>query len=104
MERLRVAGREIPFEPALVPSDDGDGYAASEVLFLRDHNDRSTARLEISRSGDGVEATDLVFAFEVAREFGMAANWAGKAPGISSASINPPQATAWWRHCRFWKS
>src|SRR5918995_6282029 len=34
MERLRVSGVEIPFEPALVPTADGDGeFAASEVLF-----------------------------------------------------------------------
>lgn len=59
MERLRVSGREIPFEPALVPSDAGDGYVASDVLFARQHGDRSTARLDISRAGDGVEATDL---------------------------------------------
>ena len=60
MERLRVNGVEIPFEPALVPSDDGDGYAASDVLFARQHGDRSTARLEVSRSTDGFEATDLL--------------------------------------------
>ncbi len=60
MERLRVTGVEIPFEPALVPSDGGEGYEASDVLYARQHNDRSTARLEIDRSGNGVEATDLV--------------------------------------------
>jgi urate oxidase / 2-oxo-4-hydroxy-4-carboxy-5-ureidoimidazoline decarboxylase len=60
MERLRVRGVEIPFEPALVPADDGEGYQASDVVFARQHNDRSTARLDISRSADGVEAADLV--------------------------------------------
>ena len=59
MERLRVHGAEIPFEPAVVPADDGDGYQASDVLFARDHNDRSTAELEISRSGEGAETTSL---------------------------------------------
>jgi urate oxidase len=61
MERLRVNGVEIPFQPALVPADDGDGFASSEVLFERQHGDRSNASLELGRSSDGgVELTDLV--------------------------------------------
>lgn len=60
MERLRLIGAEIPFEPALVPSADGDGYAASQVLFARQHGDRSTATLELGRTADGgVEVTDM---------------------------------------------
>jgi urate oxidase len=59
MERLRVRGTEIPFEPALVPAADGDGFAESEVLFERQHGDRSTAQLELDRTGNGVEVTDL---------------------------------------------
>ncbi len=60
MERLRVNGVEIPFEPAVVPAADGDGFESSEVLFARQHGDRSNARLEIGRSADGsVEVTDL---------------------------------------------
>ena len=60
MERLRVGGVEIPFEPALVPADDGDGYKASDVLFERQHGDRSNARLELDRASDGhVELVDL---------------------------------------------
>ncbi|HYI22310.1 MAG TPA: urate oxidase, partial [Candidatus Limnocylindrales bacterium] len=60
MERLRVNGVEIPFEPALVPAADGDGFESSEVLFARQHGDRSNARLELGRSSDGsVEVTDL---------------------------------------------
>jgi len=59
MERLRVRGTEIPFEPALVPDVDG-GFAKSEVLFEREHGDRSTAQLELGRtSGSEVEVTDL---------------------------------------------
>jgi urate oxidase len=58
MERLRVHGTEIPFEPALVPAGDG-GFVESEVLFERQHGDRSTARLELDRTGTGVEVTDL---------------------------------------------
>jgi urate oxidase len=60
MERLRVSGVEIPFGPALVPSEDGEGFVSSEVLFERQHGDRSNARLEIGRSAEGgVELTDL---------------------------------------------
>jgi urate oxidase len=59
MERLRVRGTEIPFEPALVPAADGEGFAESEVLFERQHGDRSTAQLELDRTGSGVEVTDL---------------------------------------------
>jgi len=59
MERLRVRGTEIPFEPALVPAADGEGFAESEVLFERQHGDRSTAQLELDRTGDGVVVTDL---------------------------------------------
>jgi len=60
MERLRVSGVEIPFEPAVVPSADGDGWDASEVLFERQHGDRSTAVIELDRMPTGdVEVTDL---------------------------------------------
>src|SRR5688572_24184148 len=58
MERLRVSGTEIPFEPALVP-DAGGGFVESDVLFGREHGDRSTASLDLDRSGGGVEVTDL---------------------------------------------
>ena len=54
MERLTMHGRELPFPAALVPSADGDGFAASEVLFARDRNDRSTASLELERDEGGV--------------------------------------------------
>ncbi len=59
MERLRVRGTEIPFERALVPAADGEGFAESEVLFERQHGDRSTAELELDRTSNGVEVTDL---------------------------------------------
>ncbi len=60
MERLRLAGAEIPFEPALVPAADGDGFAASEVLFARRHDDRSDARLELERTPEGsIRATEV---------------------------------------------
>ncbi len=60
MERLRVIGIEIPFEPAVVAAADGDGFEPSTVLFERQHGDRSTARLELDRTADGeVAVTDL---------------------------------------------
>ena len=60
MERLRVMGTEIPFEPALVPAAESDGFTASEVLFERGHGDRSTARVELERTADGgVHVTDV---------------------------------------------
>ena len=60
MERLRVSGVEIPFEPAVVPAADGDGWEASNVLFERQHGDRSTAVVELDRTDAGeIEVTDL---------------------------------------------
>ena len=53
MERLTMIGRELPFPAALVPAADGDGWAASEVLFARDRNDRSTASLDLERDEAG---------------------------------------------------
>ena len=53
MERLAMRGRELPFPASLVPADDGDGFASSEVLFMRDRNDRSTASLDLERDGHG---------------------------------------------------
>jgi urate oxidase len=58
MERLRISGTEIPFEPALVPGTDG-GFVESEVLFERQHGDRSTASLDLDRTDAGIEVTDL---------------------------------------------
>ena len=60
MERVRVSGVEIPFEPAVVPAADGYGWEASNVLFERQHGDRSTAVVELDRTDTGeVEVTDL---------------------------------------------
>jgi urate oxidase len=53
MERLTMLGRELPFPAAIVPAADGDGFAASEVLFGRDRNDRSTASLDLERDEAG---------------------------------------------------
>jgi urate oxidase / 2-oxo-4-hydroxy-4-carboxy-5-ureidoimidazoline decarboxylase len=60
MERLRLSGIEIPFQPAVVPTDRADGgqpgdegFQASNVLFQRQHGDRSNARLELTRTDGG---------------------------------------------------
>ena len=52
MERVRVSGEEIRFEPAQVPAD-GGGFVTSEVLYHRRHDDRGVASLEVGRSEDG---------------------------------------------------
>src|SRR5687768_7917726 len=61
MERLRVSGVEIPFQPAVVPATDTEGgFRASEVLFARQHGDRSKADIELTRAQDGtLRLTDL---------------------------------------------
>jgi urate oxidase len=66
MERLRVSGVEIPFEPARVPVDeradsaDGSGFGDSSVLFHRRNDDRSIASVELDRDAAGhVELTGL---------------------------------------------
>jgi urate oxidase/2-oxo-4-hydroxy-4-carboxy-5-ureidoimidazoline decarboxylase len=53
MERLTMLGRELPFPAAVVPAIDSDGFAASDVLFGRDRNDRSTASLDLERDEAG---------------------------------------------------
>jgi len=61
MERLRVLGTEIPFEPVVVPAQDGDGFGASQLLFQRQHADRSSAQLEVERTAKGgIRLTELV--------------------------------------------
>jgi urate oxidase len=59
MERLRVSGVQIPYEPACVPSGDG-GFADSDVLFASEHGDRSNAWLLLERGDDGaVRVADM---------------------------------------------
>jgi urate oxidase len=59
MERIAMLGTELPFPAATVPADDGDGFVASEVLFARDRNDRSTARVELALAdGGAITLTD----------------------------------------------
>ena len=58
MERLRVRGAEIPFEPAVVPDEPRKtDTRQSTVLFERQHGDRSNAELELDRAADGIEVT-----------------------------------------------
>jgi urate oxidase len=58
MERISMLGTELPYPASLVPADDDDGFVASEVLFARDRNDRTTARLDLELTDDGVRLTD----------------------------------------------
>ena len=59
MEQITMLGRELPYPALAVPADDGDGFVASEVLFARDRNDRSTARVDLELTDDGsVRVTD----------------------------------------------
>jgi len=53
MEQLTMVGRELPFPAAVVPAADGDGFTASDVLFGRDRNDRSTASFDLERDEAG---------------------------------------------------
>src|SRR3954451_2481770 len=56
----RASRVEISFEAAGGPAEGGDGWEASEVLFERQHGDRSTAAVELGRTASGdVEVTDL---------------------------------------------
>jgi urate oxidase len=47
MQSLRLTVRELPFQQVYVPQ--GTGFAASEVLFSRSHNDFATATLDFTR-------------------------------------------------------
>jgi len=60
MERITMVGRELPYPASTVPADDGEGFVASEVLFARDRNDQSTARLDLELTDGGtVRLSDL---------------------------------------------
>jgi urate oxidase / 2-oxo-4-hydroxy-4-carboxy-5-ureidoimidazoline decarboxylase len=59
MERISMLGTELPYPAVTIPAADGDGFEASEVLFARDRNDRSTARLALELADDDeVRLTD----------------------------------------------
>jgi urate oxidase len=62
MERLKLDGRELTFEPVRVPAaESGAGFADSSVLFHRRRDDRGAASIALDRSGSGgaVRVTDL---------------------------------------------
>jgi urate oxidase len=58
MDAITMLGTELPYPAATVPAPDGDGFVASEVLFARDRNDRSTARLDLELVDGSVRLTD----------------------------------------------
>lgn len=53
VQALRITGKEHPFNPVLVPGNDGENFVSSNVLFSRSHNDYAVATLEMERDGDG---------------------------------------------------
>ncbi|MGA7729816.1 MAG: urate oxidase [Chloroflexia bacterium] len=59
MGSLRVAGRELPFEPAVVPAGHEGVLSESGVLFNRTHDGYGIATLWLERddSGQGVRVT-----------------------------------------------
>ena len=50
MESIAVSGRELPFPPVVVPGDEPDSFALSEVLFSRERCDASFATLDLVRA------------------------------------------------------
>ena len=58
MERLRVSGEEIPFEPALVPADDGDGFERQRACSSRAST--ATDRQRVSSSTGRTPAASVV--------------------------------------------
>ncbi len=52
MQSLKLSGKELPFEAALVPAE--GGFTSSEVLFNPSHDDYALAELEFVRAGGGV--------------------------------------------------
>jgi urate oxidase len=57
MQRLRLTGRELPFEAALVPADEDGGFTLSDRLFSRSHNSYARALVEMERAGDDFAIT-----------------------------------------------
>jgi urate oxidase len=57
MEAVRVAGRELRFDPVSVPAPDG-GFRPSDVLFHHHAGDHGVAELRFARDGDGVAAAE----------------------------------------------
>jgi urate oxidase len=56
MERLTMIGRQLPYEPTLVPED--GGFGLSDRLFSAERGEGSWARLELERVADGARVTE----------------------------------------------
>ena len=57
MHRLRLTGREQPFDAVSVPGDTGVQSSESEVLFSRSHGSYAYAMLEMERVDGGAKIT-----------------------------------------------
>ncbi len=57
MEAVRVAGRELRFDPVQVPAGDGR-FRPSDVLLSRHPGDHGVASLQVGRDGDGVTVVE----------------------------------------------
>jgi urate oxidase len=53
MERLRLTARELPFAPVQAPTQEGQGFTDSTVLFERHHGSYSIATLSMERGEHG---------------------------------------------------
>jgi urate oxidase len=57
MERLRMTGRELIFQPAQVPQGDSGYFGNSNVLFSRSHNDYAVATMDFASEGGTTKIT-----------------------------------------------
>jgi urate oxidase len=57
MHSLRLTGKELAFDPAIVPSEAHEGFEPSRVLFSRSRNDYAVASLDMARSANGTAIT-----------------------------------------------
>jgi urate oxidase len=55
MESITVSGRDLPFPSAVVPGNEPDSFAMSEVLFSRERCDASFATLELVRAAASLD-------------------------------------------------
>lgn len=53
MQSLRISGKEQPFDAVRVPSGGRDGFADSDVLFSRAHDNYAFTSLSMERAGNG---------------------------------------------------
>ena len=55
MQALHLTAEELPFAPILVPGS--EGFAPSDLLFRRNHDDYTTVELHLERGPDGPQVT-----------------------------------------------